>query len=139
MHFFIFALTLDLIQKSALLPLYALFGDPIDGCSDTQMKRGDSTPFTHPILHLTSTLTDTYILQPPYFYSTPTLACTPYSYLSSHRAECSPAYHLLSPSYEAFVHVTSDQGGGGAKEGNQIPHQEIVGSPKRVLSYHLDT
>ena len=32
------------------------------------------------------------------------------------------------------MHVTSDQGGGGAKEGNQIPHQEIVGSPKRVLS-----
>ena len=79
MHIFIFALTLDLIQKSALLPLYALFGDPIDGCSDTQMKRGDSTPFIQPILHLTSTLTDTYILQPPYSYSTPTLACTPYS------------------------------------------------------------
>ena len=52
MHIFIFALTLDLIQKSALLPLYALFGDPIDGCSDTQMKRGDSTPFIQPILHL---------------------------------------------------------------------------------------
>ena len=32
------------------------------------------------------------------------------------------------------MHVTSDQGGGGAKEGNQIPHQEIVGSPKRDLS-----
>ena len=92
MHLFIFAL-IRFDQNSALLPLYALFGDPIDGCSDTQMKRGDSTPFIHPILHLTSTLTDTYILQPPYSYSTPTLSCTPFSYLISLRAECSPAYH----------------------------------------------
>ena len=88
MHIFIFALTLDLIQKSALLPLYALFGDPIDGCSDTQMKRGDSTPFIQPILHL-----EPLLLQIHISYNHPTLTA-PLLLL----APPIPNFHLTKPS-----------------------------------------